>query len=136
LPEPEAAMKEISRILGAGGHYFAVECQSTSSHFQPHDYFRFSPNALEFLAEKHGMELLRAESYAGDFALIGFSIVRVTMKVCTRLGAVGKALLPLACLCINVVFAPLDRLARVKRFKGVFEANSAGHCYVFRKRAP
>lgn len=135
LPEPEAAIAEIARILKPGGNYFAVECQSSARHFLPHDYFRFSPNALIHLAGKHGLEVVRFASYAGDFALIGFSFIRIMLKICGRLGLLGKLLLPIHNLLINSIFAPLDRFARMAFFKGMFEANSAGYCYVFRKRS-
>jgi SAM-dependent methyltransferase len=133
LPDPEVAIAEVARILQPGGYYFAVEAQWAQQHFPPRDYFRFAPNALIHLAGKHGLELASYSSYGGDFGVIGFSLIHVIGLVNQRLGKVGMLLDGLCRLVINGVLGPLDRLARLPRFRGVFETNSIGYCYVFRK---
>jgi SAM-dependent methyltransferase len=133
LPEPEVAIAEVARMLQPGGYYFAVEAQWAHQHFPPHDYFRFAPNALVHLAGKHGLELVSCRSYGGDFGVIGFSLIHLFGLVNRKLGPVGIVLDGVCRLLINGVLAPLDRLARIPRFRGRFETNSIGYCYVFRK---
>jgi len=133
LSEPEVAIKELSRILKTGGHYFAVEAQWAHQHFPPHDYFRFAPNALAHLCKKHALELVSCTSYGGDFAVIGFSLIHLAGIVNARLGLLGGALTAISHLVVNCLFAPLDRIARLSIFHGCFETNSVGYCYVFRK---
>jgi hypothetical protein len=65
--------------------------------------------------------------------LIGFSFIRIVRRICSRLGMPGRVLAVLLILALNTVFAPMDFIARLRVFKGEFEANSLGHCYVFRK---
>lgn len=132
LEEPEDGVKEIARVLTRGGHWFAVENQSTNQHFPGHDYFRFTPAALKHLCGKHGLELVCCKSYGGDFALIGMALVGVATRVLGSL-RLHRLLGWAVFLMINVVCKPLDRFLRVPFFRGKFETNSFGYCYVFRK---
>ncbi len=134
LEEPSHGIKEIARVLKPGGYYFAVENQSANRHFPPHDFFRFTPYALQYLGKKHGLELLSFCTFGGDFCLVGFALISIVRKVLFKL-RLHKLLGWLFYLGINLVFKPLDRLARLSCFHGQFETNALGYCYVFKKVA-
>jgi SAM-dependent methyltransferase len=133
IPEPGKALEEIARILKPGGYYFAVENQSTNQHFKGYDYFRFAPQALEYLALKNKLELLEVKSYGGDFALSGFILITAFNTMFNRIFGKYNILKPFYSLLINLLFYPVDRLFRIKYFRKNFEKNSIGYCYLFRK---
>ncbi len=134
LPNPDNAVKEISRVLKSDGYYFAVEVQSAHQHYIPNDYFRFTPNALRVLCEKHKLEMISHKSYGGDFAMIGYSFISIFNRVFERIFAKYNFFKLLYSLVFNIIFFPADRIARLKIFRDNFERNSAGYCYVFRRQ--
>lgn len=134
IPEPAKAIAEITRILKPGGYYFAVENQSTNQHFKGHDFFRFAPQALEYLASKNNLDLLEIKSYGGDFALAGFTLITAFNTMFNRVLGRYNYLKPIYSFIINILFFPADRFFRIKFFRKNFEKNSIGYCYVFRKK--
>lgn len=130
----DKAISEVSRVLKKGGYYYAVENQSTNLHNEPSDFFRFAPNALINLCQQYNLEIIQYQSYAGDFANIGFSMI-IVLRMLFGLFFVESIIRPLYCLPINIVHRSLDKFFRLKMFKGAFERNSLGYCYTFRKKA-
>jgi len=133
IPEPWKAVAEIARILKPGGYYFAVENQSTNQHFKEHDYFRFTPLAMEFMAKSNQMKMIRCESYGGDFALAGFTLITAFNTMFNRVLGSNNFFRPVYSTIINLIFFPLDRFFRIDFFRKNFEKNSLGYCYVFQK---
>jgi SAM-dependent methyltransferase len=128
----EKAFKEIQRVLKNDGKVCLMENQSTNLHNPPFDFFRFAPNAIERLAEENGLTLIKTESYGGDFALIGFSLIIVFRKL-LGMFQVDRILLPIFCLTINALFRPLDLFFRMKIFGDRFKGNSIGYYYLLKK---
>lgn len=126
--ELEEAFREVARVLKPGGYYYAVEVQSVQLHNPPHDYFRFTPNAMAQLARNNGFDMLNYESYGGDFALIGTTTILILrtmlsgLKIPMRLGAPVYFL-------INVLFGLLDWVFTQRFFKHKFSNNSIGYLY-------
>lgn len=133
IPEPAKAISEISRILKKGGYYFAVENQSTNQHFKGHDYFRFTPGALEYLASQNGLILIKCKSFGGDFALAGFTLIVALNTMFNRIFGDYNFVKPFYSFMINLIFYPLDRIFRLPFFRNNFEKNSLGYCYIFQK---
>jgi SAM-dependent methyltransferase len=130
--EVEKGIKETSRVLKNSGYYFAIESQATHIHNHPYDYFRFAPHALIEVCKKHNLELVQYKSFGGDFANIGFSLILVN-RVFWGMLRLDNIMRPIYSLIINIVFRPLDKVFRLKIFKGRFEINSLGYFYVFKK---
>lgn len=55
VAEPERALREIARILRPGGSAVISVPSISPIHSEPRDYFRFTPDGLEFLLKKVGL---------------------------------------------------------------------------------
>lgn len=67
LPHPEAAVREMARVLRPGGRLLLTVPFSQPLHELPSDYWRFTPSALRLLAEESGLEIERIDA-RGNFA--------------------------------------------------------------------
>ena len=75
VPDPFAVMTEIARVLKPGGHLVLTAPQAWRVHERPHDYFRFTCYGLRYLAERHGLEVIRIQAQGGIWALVGQTIL-------------------------------------------------------------
>ena len=123
---------EISRFLKDGGYYFALEAQNASIHNPPLDFFRFAPNAMIKLAKEVNLELIRHDTYGGDFANVGFGFISIIRNTLSSL-KLEPFLGPIFYLPINVIFRLLDLIGRLKVFRNKYKNNSLGYFYVFKK---
>lgn len=123
---------KISRVLKDGGYYFALEAQNTSIHNSPFDFFRFAPNAMIKLAKEVNLELIRYDTYGGDFANVGFCFISIIRNTLSSL-RMEPFLGPIFYLPINVIFRLLDLIGRLKVFRNKYKNNSLGYFYVFKK---
>ena len=123
---------EISRVLKDGGFYFALEAQNASIHNPPFDFFRFAPNAMIKLAKEVNLELIRHDTYGGDFANVGFCFISIIRNTLSSL-KLEPFLGPIFYLPINVIFRLLDLIGRLKVFRNKYKNNSLGYFYVFKK---
>jgi SAM-dependent methyltransferase len=58
-PDPRAVMREISRVLRAGGRAFITTPFLLPLHEMPYDYYRYTPSALRHLSAQAGLEVKR-----------------------------------------------------------------------------
>ena len=58
---PEAAVREMARVLRPGGRLLLTVPFSQPLHELPSDYWRFTPSALRLLAEESGLEIERID---------------------------------------------------------------------------
>lgn len=61
LARPWVAAKEVARVLTDGGIALIETHQTFPLHGYPHDYYRFSKEALSLIFEDAGMEVLAAD---------------------------------------------------------------------------
>jgi len=71
VPEPQLALTEAARVLNDGGHLILTAPHIWELHEVPHDYFRFTPYGLRYLAEKAGFEVVSIEALAGFWVTAG-----------------------------------------------------------------
>ncbi|MCS7024959.1 MAG: class I SAM-dependent methyltransferase [Bryobacteraceae bacterium] len=71
LPEPQLALREISRTLRAGGRLLLVAPQDWQVHQAPHDYYRYTRHGLEYLLRSAGFGNIAMEAGGGYFRLMG-----------------------------------------------------------------
>ena len=82
------------------------------------------------ICKKYDLELVEYKSFAGDLANIGFSLILFS-RVFWGMLRIDKYMRPIYSFFINVIFRPLDKFFRIKKFKGRFEINSLGYFYIF-----
>jgi SAM-dependent methyltransferase len=63
--EPREVMAEIARVLEVGGYLLMSVPFMYWIHEAPHDYYRYTSSALDYLAEKAGLEVLEIRAVGG-----------------------------------------------------------------------
>lgn len=75
LLEPEAALKEIGRILKPGSYLLFSTPWIFPYHAVPSDYYRFSRQAVEYLLRKSGFEIVYLSSSGGRWRIVSTFLV-------------------------------------------------------------
>ncbi len=71
VPQPQAAIDEMARVLRPGGYLILTAPHIWGLHEVPHDYFRFTPYGLRHLAEKSGLTVHTTRALAGFWVTAG-----------------------------------------------------------------
>ncbi len=79
VPNPEKFISEIQRVLKQGGTGLLTVPWAARYHYIPHDYFRFTPTALQRLFEQ--FESIRIEARGSDWAVIYHKLLAIVMRV-------------------------------------------------------
>lgn len=75
LEEPEAALRECSRVLAAGGVAVYTVPFIWHLHEEPRDFYRFSKHGLRYLFEKAGFEVVELKALSGFWVTFGQLLV-------------------------------------------------------------
>src|SRR5262249_35442045 len=59
VPEPSQMLSEAFRVLRPGGYLLLTTPQTWGLHHVPHDYYRYTPFGLRYLAEKNGFQVAK-----------------------------------------------------------------------------
>lgn len=70
VPDPHKVMTEMARVLSPGGHLFLDVPFLHEIHHAPHDHFRYTPYALQDLAEKSGLDTIEIRPSGGYFRCV------------------------------------------------------------------
>jgi SAM-dependent methyltransferase len=125
VQKPWNAFSEMWRILAPGGTAIVSVPFVFYLHGQPHDYYRFTLNALRYLAERDGFKVEKALVNGGLTTLL-LNIPSVVMSTLLSSAKLGR-FIP----AITSLFMALDkRLARYLDRGGLFAMN---HIVVLRK---
>ena len=71
LREPGIAVDEMARILKPGGVAIITAPHIWGVHEEPHDYYRFTPFGLRYLAERAGLRVEAVDALAGFWVTTG-----------------------------------------------------------------
>ena len=109
VPDPQAVLDDISRVLAQDGAAYLTAPMSWCLHYQPYDYFRFTNWGLEMLAERAGLRVVTCERIGGVFSLIGVRLSDVLAHRVERLflffgKGVGERMGALAALSVSIPF--------------------------------
>ncbi len=70
VSEPEAALREMFRVLRPGGRFYITVPMLGSLHYEPHDFFRYTSYGLSHLLEKTGFKVTELEPLGGLFSFL------------------------------------------------------------------
>ncbi|MGH8476453.1 MAG: class I SAM-dependent methyltransferase [Methylococcales bacterium] len=74
IPDPVQALREFRRVLKTGGRLFVTTPFFNPLHEVPHDYYRYTPFALSYMAEQASLSL---ESLVEKGGIIAFTLLFV-----------------------------------------------------------
>ncbi len=106
--ETSGFLKECHRVLKPDGEMFFTVPFQARYHFQPHDYFRYTPAALQRMLADAGFADVAVAPRGNDITVAAFKAAAVGFRW-AYCGAIGKALflltLPLTILALCVAHA-------------------------------
>ena len=126
VPEPKRLLAEAARVLKPGGHLILSAPHIWGLHEEPHDYFRFTPYGLAYLARQADLEPVLVQAMAGYWVTAGARFCYYLARF-ERAG-LGLLIRPLYAL-VQLAALGLDRLHRI-------ESDAWNWLLVARKPAP
>lgn len=70
VTEPSQLFAEIARVLRPNGVLLLTTPQTWGLHFEPYDFYRFTRYGLQYLAQKHGLEVVELAPTCGVWATL------------------------------------------------------------------
>lgn len=103
VPEPQAAVNELFRVLKPGGVAYISAPMSWALHYEPHDYWRFTNYGLAHLLGSSGFKVIVTHRIGGIFSMVGQRSIDVLWsKIVSVFSFLGKSSAEkiATCLCI------------------------------------
>ena len=124
VSDPKAVLKEIYRVLKAGGRLHLTAPQGWPEHQQPNDFFRFTQYSLRSILQSAGFQQIAIEPLGGYFHYLGHRLTFIPKILFQDRKGMSRAILfPLeivslfvCCFVGPVLCYHLDWLDRKKEF--------------------
>jgi SAM-dependent methyltransferase len=84
IGDPFMAVREIQRILKAGGVLIVSVPHLSRLHDEPHDYYRYTRHGLRYLLEQNGFSIQVLEQRGGLFSFLGHQVSTVALGLVWR----------------------------------------------------
>jgi SAM-dependent methyltransferase len=130
VPEPEAVLRELHRVLKHDGQLWLSAPLFYEEHEMPHDYYRYTQFAFNYLFQKVGLKIKKIEWVEGYYGTLSYQLEGAAKSLPLNPKFYGGGLLGFVVtttvLLIKPLFAVLSLLfARLDmRYKNV----SSGYC--------
>ena len=121
VPDPAALLSEITRVLRPEGTLILTVPWSARQHHLPHDYFRFTRNALAALLHKAGFTPSEITERGNDIAAIANKILVVLVRLISppsRLDIVWTWPLAILLLPVTMIFIGAAHLSMMLNHGG------------------
>jgi SAM-dependent methyltransferase len=115
LERPEAALRELHRVLRPTGRLILSVPFLSRLHEEPHDYFRFTEYGLRELFRRSGFEIMELTPTGGLFSFIGHQFSSLLILPTLHVPIVGEVVLALNFLLVVLPSRALDRMSRSAR---------------------
>ncbi len=77
----EAFLKECCRVLKPGGEFFFTVPFQARWHYIPHDYWRFTPSALERLLKEAGFDEVKVKNRGTDVTVAAYKVISLVFRL-------------------------------------------------------
>lgn len=74
LPEPQAVLAELNRVLKPGGRMFLSAPLFYQEHEQPYDFYRYTQFGLKYMLERNGFKILEMRWLEGYLATVAHQL--------------------------------------------------------------
>ena len=85
VPDPFMAVREIQRILKAGGTLIVSVPHLSRLHDEPHDYYRYTRHGLRYLLEQNSFRIQILERRGGLFSFLGHQVSTLVLGLVWRI---------------------------------------------------
>ncbi|MFK7756779.1 MAG: class I SAM-dependent methyltransferase [Flavobacteriales bacterium] len=93
LPEPKKVLRELNRVLKAGGHMIYTGPLFYEEHEQPYDFYRYTQFSLKLLFSETGFSIQRIDWMEGYYGAVGYQLNRMAKYLPMNLKDLGGGLL-------------------------------------------
>lgn len=107
IKSPEKCLRNLQRVLKKEGKLLLTVPFEWPLHYEPHDYWRFTPYSLKILLTKAGFKIQKIDRIGGLFAVIGSRFVDVFSRKLEKAIPIRN---PFKFMIVAVVFHPISLL--------------------------